>query len=117
VKEKGDRVRLAHILEYAELVSEWLSRVRKESFFDNKQLQASIIRQIEVIGEATKNVSPSLKEKHPEIPWKEISGMRDMLIHEYFDVDLEEVWVTCTEDIPELVEKIKTILSEMDSKL
>ena len=57
----------------------------KGTFFDNKQLQASIIRQIEVIGEATKNVSPSLKEKYPEIPWKEISGMRDMLIHEYFE--------------------------------
>lgn len=116
MKEKGDRVRLAHILEYAEMISEWLSQVRKEIFFDNKQLQASIIRQIEVIGEATKNVSPSLKERYPEIPWKEISGMRDMLIHEYFDVDLEEVWVTSTEDIPELIEKIKIILSEMENR-
>lgn len=78
MKEKGDRVRLTHILEYAEMISEWLSGVSKESFSVNKQLQAAIIRQIEVIGEATKNVSTSLKEKYPEVPWKEIAGMRDI---------------------------------------
>jgi uncharacterized protein with HEPN domain len=76
VKEKGDRARLAHILEYAEMISEWLSLVSRESFFVNKQLQAAIIRQIEVIGEATKNISTSVKEKYPGVPWKEIAGNR-----------------------------------------
>lgn len=117
MKEKGDRVRLNHILECAAMISEWLSQVSKESFFVNKQLQAAIIRQIEVIGEATKNVSNSLKEKYSEVPWKEIAGMRNMLIHEYFDVDLEEVWVTSTEDIPELIKQIKIVLSGMKNSL
>ena len=63
-----------------------------------------------VIGEAAKQVSFSLKEKHPEIPWKEISGMRDKIIHHYFGVDYEAVWLTVITDIPDLEKKITFIL-------
>ncbi|HCJ79462.1 hypothetical protein DK28_0201285 [Peptococcaceae bacterium SCADC1_2_3] len=111
MKEKGDKYRLIHILDYAREISEWLSDSTKESFFANKQLQSAVIRNLEVIGEAVKNVSDSLREKYTEVLWKDIAGMRDMLIHEYFDVDLEEVWETSTEDIPVLTEQIAIIVS------
>ena len=63
-----------------------------------------------IIGEASKSVSSELKEHHPEIPWKEISGMRDKIIHHYFGVDYEAVWLTVKTDIPDLKEKIIRIL-------
>jgi len=113
VREKGDRVRLLHILESAGLISEWVQDAEKEEFFADKKLQEAVIRRLEVIGEAVKNLSDQLKQKHPEVPWREISGMRDILIHEYFEVDLEEVWETAKNDVPEVVKKISVILQEL----
>ncbi|MBI4647320.1 MAG: DUF86 domain-containing protein [Bacteroidia bacterium] len=65
-----------------------------------KCLQDAVIRQLEIIGEATKKISDNLKEKHPDIPWKDIAGMRDKLIHDYIDIDLSVVWKTASEDVP-----------------
>lgn len=113
MRAKGDRLRLAHILESALMISRWLMAVAKDRFFEDELLQEAVIRRLEVIGEAAKNVSPELKERHPEVPWKEMSGMRDVLIHEYFGVDLEQVWETATQDVPELARQIRAILQAM----
>jgi len=104
--------RLKHIKEHAEKILGWLVGVGKKDFWENELLQAAVIRELEVIGEAAKGLSDAFKRKYPEAPWKEMAGMRDVLIHGYFEVDLEEVWTTATEDVPELHRQISRILSE-----
>jgi uncharacterized protein with HEPN domain len=76
--------------------------------------QYAVLRGLEIIGEATKNLSRELKTKHREIPWREIAGMRDKLIHEYFGVNLELVWVTIKNELPELKNQILKILKEIE---
>lgn len=114
MRARGDKLRLAHILESAELISRWLDGVDKDWFFKNDLLQEAVIRRLEVIGEAAKNVSLQLKQQHPDVPWKEMSGMRDVLIHEYFGVDLEQVWETATTDVPKVAKQIRVILRSID---
>ena len=72
----------------------------------------AFVRSLEVIGEAVKKIPSDFKEKHTEIPWKEIAGMRDKLIHEYFGVNYKIVWKTVQLEIPRLMEKIENILKE-----
>lgn len=69
-----------------------------------------MIRQLEIIGEASKKLSKEFKEKYPQIPWRDISGMRDKLIHDYFGIDLDAVWDTISKDIPELEDRLKDII-------
>ena len=79
---------------------------------DKKTLNA-IIRSIEVIGEATKNIPTLIRKRHPSIPWKKMAGMRDKLIHEYFGVDIEILWRVIQEDIPSIKPVIKQMLEEL----
>ena len=77
---------------------------------NNIQVQDACIRQIEIMGEATKRISESFKEKHPEVPWIDMAGMRDKLIHDYIDVDIKIVYQTVSVDIPILLPIIVKIL-------
>ena len=72
----------------------FMEKVSKEGFLNNKEKQYAVLRALEIIGKATKNLSIELKTNHPKIPWKEISGMRNKLIPEYFGINLELVWET-----------------------
>jgi uncharacterized protein with HEPN domain len=76
--------------------------------------QYAVLRGLEIIGEATKNLSRELKAKHREIPWREIAGMRNKLIHEYFGVKLELVWVTIKNKLPEFKNQVLRILKELE---
>ena len=79
-------------------------------FKQNDLLMSACCYQIAIIGEAVKRVSPATRGQHPEVPWKDIAGMRDRLIHGYDSVDVDELWKTATDDVPALLAQIRTIL-------
>lgn len=107
---KDPKIFLRHIIESIEWIEAYSKNLTKEDFFKSQQVQDALIRRVEIIGEAVKNLPGDFKEKHPSIPWQEIAGMRDVLIHEYFGVALNQVWVVISEDVPRLKQYISKIL-------
>ncbi|MEK6809334.1 MAG: DUF86 domain-containing protein [Nanoarchaeota archaeon] len=98
------------ILDTIELIEKFMSNISKENFFKDKEKQYAVARAIEIIGEATKQLASNFKKKYPKTEWKGIAGMRDILIHAYFGVDLEKVWYTIKEELPVLKKQIQQIL-------
>ena len=87
----------------------FMMNISKEKFFENREKQSAVIREIEIIGEAVKNLPLSFRKKYNNVPWIKITGMRDKLMHHYFGVNLETVWKTVHEDIPYLKKEIYVI--------
>lgn len=111
--KKDPLIFVEHIIESIELLEKYLGRVKKERFLKSNQLQDAVIRRIEVIGEAVKNIPILVREKHPKIPWREMSAMRNILIHEYFAVDLEIAWNTVKLDLPKLKRQLQKLVKEL----
>jgi uncharacterized protein with HEPN domain len=106
-----DEVYLKHILDAISDIEQFISGLSQDDFFRNREKQFAVVRALEVIGEATKNLSGELKSKYPDIDWRKIAGMRDRLIHAYFAVDLPLVWDTVQIDIQLLEKQAKKILA------
>jgi uncharacterized protein with HEPN domain len=109
---KDNLVYLRHILDAIARIEEYTKEMEYENFMNNKLVQAGVIREIEIIGEATKRLTQGFKEKYPDIPWKKMAGMRDKLIHDYLGVDIDAVWDTVEKDIPMLKNKLKGLIED-----
>ena len=103
---RDDRVYLEHILEAAGKAARYLQGIDEAGFRVDTLVQDGVIRQLEIMGEAAKRVSSEYRSAHPDIPWQDMAGMRDKLIHDYFGVDIMQVWLTATEDLPPLINRI-----------
>lgn len=103
---KENNLYIQHILEAVQVIEDYLVNIERTDFFDSKLIQDGVIRELEIIGEAAKRLSDDFKHQHINIPWKYVCGMRDKLIHDYFGVDLDEVWRTITEDIQTLKKEL-----------
>lgn len=101
------------IIENIKDIDSFSKGLSKEKFKKDKLRQNAIIRNLEVIGEAVKNIPDSFRKKYPKIPWKEIAGFRDVLSHSYFGVNIERVWNIIEIDLPVLKEEIKKVLSDI----
>ena len=101
---------LRHILDEIEYIEGEISKISKSDFLADETLKRSFVRGIEIIGEAAKKVPVDFKNKHRDVDWKRIAGMRDKLIHDYFGVDYRLVWDVATNKLPELKQKIKQII-------
>ena len=110
---KDPRVYLAHILERARRIDEYL-RDGQAAFMTDAKTQDAVIRNFEVIGEAAKRVPQEYRAAHPSIPWQLMAGFRDVLIHGYEGVDIGRVWTTATHDLPAVRDAIAAILPPLD---
>ena len=105
---------LNNILESCEYIIQFIENINFETFEKTRMIQSAVIRELEIIGEATKNLTEDIRQLFKNIPWSKIAGMRDKLIHGYFTVDLNEVWNTSKKDISSLKVDIENILNKKD---
>lgn len=108
--KKDDSVYLKHILDAINDINAFVKGMNKDRFLDNKAIKYAVVRSLEIIGEAGKHLSKGFRDQYKDVPWDDICGMRDKLIHDYIGVDYTIVWKAVEKDIPLLEKKIRKIL-------
>lgn len=111
---KQDEVFIKHILDEIDFLIDSSKDLEYEGLVKDETLKRAFVRSLEVIGEAAKNISSEFRQKHPDIEWRELTGLRDKLIHRYFGVKWEIVWDVVKSKIPQLKERIEGILRELE---
>lgn len=107
-----DILYLRHMLDALRRLEEYVARTTREAFEQDPLIQDGFIRQITILGEAAGRVSRDFVESHPEIPWLDVTGIRHKLVHDYFVVDIDIVWITATEDAPGLRPLVEVALED-----
>lgn len=107
---EDDSVRIRHILDAAREAIAFAKDRTRANLDTDRKLNLSLVRLLEIIGEAARGISQEFRDSHPALPWKTMIGMRDRLIHGYFDVNLDVVWQTVTEDLPPLIAQLEKIV-------
>jgi uncharacterized protein with HEPN domain len=107
------RLYIQDIFESIEAIEGYVESITEEQFYESRQVQDAVLRRLEIIGEAVKNVDEDFRSRYPEIPWKKIAGLRDVLIHEYFGVSLKRVWRVIKLDLVDLKSKVSQIWEEI----
>ena len=110
---KSPTVFLEHITDSITLLEEYIHDLKYSDFIENYEKQDAVIRRLEIIGEAIRNIPEEFLDNYPEIPWRDVVDFRNVLIHEYFDVNLERVWNTIKTDIPDFKIKIESICNSL----
>ena len=114
---RSDAAFLEDILICVKKAQEFVQGMTYKEFTEDEKTYYAVIRAFEIIGEASKRISSGFRDKHPELPWKLMTGMRDKMIHDYFGVDLEVVWKTVNQNLPSVEPQLRLLLSEFqDSK-
>lgn len=112
MSSRTDREFLADILEAIRRARLYVDEMGYEQFLTDLKTQDAVIRALEVVGEATKHLSPAVREQHASLPWKNMAGVRDKLIHDYFGVNLDVVWQIVTQELPPVAFQLEQILAE-----
>jgi uncharacterized protein with HEPN domain len=109
---KDDAIRLRHMLEAARETLSFAKDKSRSSLTTDRMLVLSLIKSIEIIGEAASTVTPEFRDLHSELPWRDIVAMRNRLIHVYFDIDLDRVWDTIIDDLPHLISTLENVIAK-----
>ncbi len=115
-RSKDIVVYLDHILEWIGHLELHLKNIKKSKFFKSLTIQDAAVRSLEIIGEASKKIPESIKKEYSVVPWRKIAGMRDKLVHDYFEVELDLAWEVAKKDVPVLKKQIIKIKKELLSK-
>ena len=107
------KIYLADILESSDLIADYLKKIDYQKFSKDIGIQDKVLRRLSIIGEIARSLPKGFKEKHPKIPWERIAGMRNVIIHEYFGVEMQRIWKVAKHDLPEFRKEIKKILAEI----
>lgn len=113
MKPHDNSLYLRHILDAIARIEQYVQGLNQEGFEQNSLVQDGVIRQMLVIGEAVKLLSEDLRSAYADIPWSDFAGMRDVLVHRYFGVNIEKIWLTVQDDLPVLKEQLTAILMEL----
>ena len=110
---KDDRVYLRHILECLDAIHAYTAEGR-DRFLTDRKTQKATLRELQEVAESTQRMSPHLKERHPEIPWGDITGFRNVLVHDYLGINLSRIWTVVERDLPPLRAAIEAMLRELE---
>lgn len=110
MSDRRDFEFLSDIAEAARRISGYAGEMTYDQFLGDLKTQDAIVRNLEIIGEAAKNISSEIKAKYPSIPWKDLAGARDRLIHHYFGVNYDVVWVIISKELPDVIRSIDDII-------